>query len=136
METRPEMGTGGTDAFRNADGRTRTERDQTVRQKSPGFQVKEHKHELRYCNHRRRTGRLYRSRTGSRRRPENVLFEKNAIGGVCLNEGCIPTKNVIILRQDIGQFQNILQIWHFTGRNTVFRHGQDHQGGRTGLSKS
>ena len=35
-------------------------------------------------------------------------------------------KNVIILRQDIGQFQNILQIWHFTGRNTVFRHGQDH----------
>jgi len=71
METRPEMGTGGTDAFRNADGRTRTERDQTVRQKSPGFQVKEHKHELRYCNHRRRTGRLYRSRTGSRRRPEN-----------------------------------------------------------------
>ena len=28
---------GGTDAFRNADGRTRTERDQTVRQKSPGF---------------------------------------------------------------------------------------------------
>ena len=59
------------DAFRNADGGTRTERDQTVRQKSPGFQVKEHKHELRYCNHRRRTGRLYRSRTGSRRRPEN-----------------------------------------------------------------
>ena len=71
METRPEMGTGGTDAFRNADGGTRTERDQTVRQKSPGFQVKEHKHELRYCNHRRRTSRLYRSRTGSRRRPEN-----------------------------------------------------------------
>ena len=34
---------------------------------------------------------------------------------------------LIILRQDIGQFQNILQIWHFTGRNTVFRHGQDHQ---------
>ena len=29
------------------------------------------KHELRYCNHRRRPGRLYRSRTGSRRRPEN-----------------------------------------------------------------
>ena len=21
-----------------------------------------------------------------------VLFEKNALGGVCLNEGCIPTK--------------------------------------------
>ncbi len=26
-----------------------------------------------------------------------VLFEKKAIGGVCLNEGCIPTKRCYIL---------------------------------------
>ena len=26
---------------------------------------------------------------------ETVLFEKNAIGGVCLNEGCIPTKTLL-----------------------------------------
>ena len=25
---------------------------------------------------------------------KTVLFEKNAIGGVCLNEGCIPTKTL------------------------------------------
>ncbi len=67
---------------------------------------------------------------------KTILFEKNAIGGVCLNEGCIPTKNVIILRQDIGQFQNILPIWHFTGRNTVFRHGQDHQAEEPDCQKS
>ena len=24
-----------------------------------------------------------------------ILFEKNAIGGVCLNEGCIPTKTLL-----------------------------------------
>ena len=24
-----------------------------------------------------------------------VLFEKKAIGGVCLNEGCIPTKTLL-----------------------------------------
>lgn len=25
-----------------------------------------------------------------------VLFEKNALGGVCLNEGCVPTKHCFI----------------------------------------
>ena len=24
-----------------------------------------------------------------------VLFEKNALGGVCLNEGCVPTKTLL-----------------------------------------
>ncbi len=24
-----------------------------------------------------------------------ILFEKNALGGVCLNEGCIPTKTLL-----------------------------------------
>ena len=28
-----------------------------------------------------------------------VLFEKNALGGVCLNEGCVPTKTLLILRK-------------------------------------
>ena len=26
---------------------------------------------------------------------KTVLFEKNAIGGVCLNEGCIPSKALL-----------------------------------------
>ena len=26
-----------------------------------------------------------------------VLFEKNALGGVCLNEGCVPTKRILLL---------------------------------------
>ena len=26
---------------------------------------------------------------------KTVLFEKKAIGGVCLNEGCIPTKTLL-----------------------------------------
>ena len=25
-----------------------------------------------------------------------VLFEKNALGGVCLNEGCVPTKTLLL----------------------------------------
>ena len=25
-----------------------------------------------------------------------ILFEKNALGGVCLNEGCVPTKTLLI----------------------------------------
>lgn len=37
--------------------------------------------------------------TASERAAENglktILFEKNAIGGVCLNEGCIPTKTLL-----------------------------------------
>ena len=28
-----------------------------------------------------------------------VLFEKNSLGGVCLNEGCIPTKRCSILQK-------------------------------------
>lgn len=28
-----------------------------------------------------------------------VLFEKNNVGGVCLNEGCIPTKPCCIQRK-------------------------------------
>lgn len=37
--------------------------------------------------------------TAGERAAENglktILFEKNAIGGVCLNEGCIPTKTLL-----------------------------------------
>jgi len=37
--------------------------------------------------------------TAAERASENglktILFEKNAIGGVCLNEGCIPTKTLL-----------------------------------------
>ena len=30
-----------------------------------------------------------------------ILFEKNALGGVCLNEGCVPTKTLLPLRRMI-----------------------------------
>ncbi|MDR0231265.1 MAG: FAD-dependent oxidoreductase, partial [Dysgonamonadaceae bacterium] len=26
---------------------------------------------------------------------KTILFEKNALGGVCLNEGCVPTKTLL-----------------------------------------
>ena len=29
-----------------------------------------------------------------------LLFEKRAIGGVCLNEGCIPSKTFFVFSQD------------------------------------
>ena len=57
---------------------------------------------------------------------KTVLFEKNAIGGVCLNEGCIPTKTLLYSAKILDSFKTSSKIWHFTGRNTVFRHGQDH----------
>ena len=36
---------------------------------------------------------------------QTVLFEKKAIGGVCLNEGCIPTKTLLVFRQVVGQYE-------------------------------
>ena len=33
---------------------------------------------------------------------KTVIFEKKAMGGVCLNEGCIPTKNSFVFSKIIG----------------------------------
>ena len=36
---------------------------------------------------------------------KTVLFEKNAIGGVCLNEGCIPTKTLLYSAKILDSFK-------------------------------
>ena len=33
---------------------------------------------------------------------KTVIFEKKAMGGVCLNEGCIPTKTLLYSDKIIG----------------------------------
>ena len=62
--------------------------------------------------------------TAAERASENglktILFEKNAIGGVCLNEGCI-------LRQDTRQYQKCLQIWYSGDERPKFRLGKDYR---------
>ena len=45
-----------------------------------------------------------------------VLFEKKAMGGVCLNEGCIPTKTLLYSAQ----------IWRFC-RISFVRFIQDYE---------
>lgn len=37
---------------------------------------------------------------------KTVLFEKNAIGGVCLNEGCIPTKTLLYSAKTLDSIKN------------------------------
>ena len=34
-----------------------------------------------------------------------LLFEKNALGGVCLNEGCVPTKTLLIGAHLLGNME-------------------------------
>lgn len=47
--------------------------------------------------------------TAAERAAENslrtVLFEKNAVGGVCLNEGCIPTKTLLYSAKILDSFK-------------------------------
>ena len=35
-----------------------------------------------------------------------VLFEKNALGGVCLNEGCVPTKTLLYSAKTYDQIKH------------------------------
>ena len=46
---------------------------------------------------------------------QTVLFEKKAIGGVCLNEGCIPTKTLLysakLWDNMKGAFRRKLLLW-------------------------
>ena len=48
--------------------------------------------------------------TAAERASENglktILFEKNAIGGVCLNEGCIPTKTLLYSAKILDSIQS------------------------------
>lgn len=48
-----------------------------------------------------------------------VLFEKNALGGVCLNEGCIPTKTLLYSAKLYKQFQNGAK-YGISGENIAF----------------
>ena len=41
-----------------------------------------------------------------------ILFEKNALGGVCLNEGCVPTKTLLYSAKT---YDNIKQRCAFAG---------------------
>ena len=34
-----------------------------------------------------------------------LLFEKNALGGVCRNEGCVPTKTLLIGAHLLGNME-------------------------------
>ena len=40
-----------------------------------------------------------------------VLFEKKAMGGVCLNEGCIPTKTLLYSAKVLDK--RSIQVWCF-----------------------
>lgn len=37
---------------------------------------------------------------------KTILFEKNALGGVCLNEGCIPTKTLLYSAKTLDSFKS------------------------------
>lgn len=58
---------------------------------------------------------------------QTVLFEKKAIGGVCLNEGCIPYQNSALFRQVVGQYERRVQVWHLCARWFVIRYEKDYR---------
>ena len=48
-----------------------------------------------------------------------VLFEKNLIGGVCLNKGCIPTKSILYSSEIYKKIQNCSEFGISTGEVTL-----------------
>lgn len=52
-------------------------------------------HEISNCNHRWRSRRVYCCRSCRKGRTECCIVRKRSLGGVCLNEGCIPTKTLL-----------------------------------------
>lgn len=69
--------------------------------------------------------------TAAERASENglktILFEKNAIGGVCLNEGCIPTKTLLYSAKILDSIKKCLQIWYSGDERPKFRLGKDYR---------
>ena len=57
---------------------------------------------------------------------KTVLFEKNAIGGVCLNEGCIPTKTLLYSAKILDSFKTSSK-YGISPEGTPSFDGQDHQ---------
>ena len=51
---------------------------------------------------------------------KTVLFEKNAIGGVCLNEGCIPTKTLLYSAKILDSFKSASKYGIQTGGDASF----------------
>ena len=69
--------------------------------------------------------------TAAERASENglktILFEKNAIGGVCLNEGCIPTKTLLYSAKILDSIKSASQIWYSGDERPKFRLGKDYR---------
>lgn len=55
-----------------------------------------------------------------------VLFEKNAQGGVCLNEGCVPTKTLLYSAKVYDTTNHCSQICG-KRRESCFRLPEDHR---------
>ena len=53
---------------------------------------------------------------------QTVLFEKKAIGGVCLNEGCIPTKTLLYSANE-----KCVQVRHLSARRFGIRYAEDYR---------
>lgn len=66
---------------------------------------------------------------------KTVLFEKNAIGGVCLNEGCIPTKTLLYSAKILDSFKTSSKC-AFCRKGRRLSTWTRSSGVRTGRSKS
>ena len=55
---------------------------------------------------------------------KTVLFEKNAIGGVCLNEGCIPTKTLLYSAKLLDNMKGASKYGILEGEQAVFDLGK------------
>ena len=55
-----------------------------------------------------------------------VLFEKNALGGVCLNEGCVPTKTLLYSAKVFDTIKHAPKICGKCGES-CFRFPEDHR---------
>jgi len=55
---------------------------------------------------------------------KTILFEKNAIGGVCLNEGCIPTKTLLYSAKTLDNIKSANKYGVNTDGNTSFDLGK------------
>lgn len=49
-----------------------------------------------------------------------ILFEKNTLGGVCLNEGCIPTKTLLYSAKTLANIHNAVKYGVFIEGNAAF----------------
>lgn len=69
--------------------------------------------------------------TAAERASENglktILFEKNAIGGVCLNEGCIPTKTLLYSAKILDSIKSASKYGIVGDERPKFRLGKDYR---------